>query len=664
MSLTDNFNPVHFIYLNPEKSNILLTVEDAYNYYYYQGGNNMGLYSNIILPDGWNYEIYLLKNNSNIKFDLQLDSVTSIYSNLILSDPERVAIIHNTRYNQSHKYEYSIAFDFKQEIYKTFNDIGVTRLMPSEYYIDYIIRSNLGAIAGIPYSSLGTITDFMQNFLNQKFTNYTLNTDLTVNGLISTENLTASDTIITDNLYSITATMSNLYVDTLTVTNTSFIDTIFQDDVKLYSNLTVLGNSAIFSNNVQISNLTVLNTSIFNNNVLLNKKLDVYDVSTFYSNIEIKSNVQINNNLLINGYIQTDGNCILNNSLTVKDLSIFNSNVYINSNLTVLGNTTLANTVILSSNLNVNKSSVFNDIVILNSNLNVYGTSLFNCNVQINSNLYITNNLNVINDSTFSNNVRINSNLLVVNNLFVDNNLNVVNSSTFSNNVQINSNLTVINNGKFNTLQVTNDASFSNNLIVSNNIIATEFITVSDYRIKKNITNLDYKKSREIIQKINIKEYEILNSKIKNIGIIAQDLEVITNQLVRNIDNYTIKLYKFIYKEINNDDFNKNIYIMPSKLLTEGDIITYSYNNDDENSEKYMGIVSLIDENKFILKNLKNSNKKIEHSKIFIIDRNISNFKSINYSEITMLCVSCIQDIYNKINEFELKYNNIGNFIV
>jgi UDP-3-O-[3-hydroxymyristoyl] glucosamine N-acyltransferase len=672
MSFIDNFNPVQYIYLNPELSNVMSTVEDAYNYYTTNIGNNLGLYSNYILPDGWNYKIYLVKNSNNIASNL-----SSLYSNLIVSDPERVAIIHNTRYNQSKIYQYSIASDFKQEIYRTFNDVGVTHLMPSEYYVDYITRSNLGLLIGNPYESLGTVSDFMENFLNKAFENgYIINSDLLVNGLTTTKNLTVQETIIGKTLTLTTATLSNLSVDTLTVNNNSFIDTILQDNVKLDSNLTVLGENAIFSNNVQISNLTVLNTSLFNNNVTLNKQLNVFDIATFYSNIEIKSNVQIDSNLLIYGYIQTDGNCILNNQLIVKNISTFNSNVYINNNLQILSNlivnetTTINNTLTLNSNLNVSKSSVFNDLVILNSNLNVSGISTFSNNVQINSNLIISNNLfvdnslNVINNSTFSNNVQINSNLIILNNLFVDNSLNVSNSSTFSNDVQINSNLKVLNLGQFNTLQVSGDVAFSNNLIVSNNIIATEFISISDYRIKNNITDLDYNKSRELLKKINIKEYQIFNSKIKNIGIIAQELELITNQLIRNIDNYTIKLYTVCYVNKDMNYYDSICYNMPSTLLSEGDTITYYYNEDyNENNEdnKNIGIVSLIDKKTFTLNN---KNNKKEHSYIYIIDRTINNFKSINYSEVTMLCVSCIQDIYNKISDFESKYNSIGHFIV
>ncbi len=615
----NNFNPVQFIYLNPEL-NTLSTVEEAYTFFE-NGGSDLGLYSNVSLPTNWNYKIYITLNSQVIETDLP-----DLYEELFLTDPERLAIIHHTRYNYNNIYKYSIATDFKQEIYRTFNDVGVTHKMPSEYYIDYINRSNLGLLNGIEFASMGTIKDFMLNLLNQQFeSGYKINSDLTVTGTTTTSNIIIKNQLESQYIYAANVFLSNLNVDTLEVNNTSFIDTIFEDKVVLSNDFTVLGTNAIFSNNVQVSNLTVINTSEFNNNVTMKKQLTVDDISIFNNNVELKSDLQINNNLLTYGYAQIQGNCTFNSELNVNNIVTFDSNL------------------LVKKNVNINSNLIVNEITTLNSNIFIYGTSTFDKYVKIDNVLNVTSNV------TFSNDLQINSNLSVLNNVIINNNLNVGKDVTFSNNLQINSNLTVLLEGKFNSLQVKDDVAFSNNLIVTNNIWATEFITVSDNRLKTNITDLDIIKSKKILQNIQVKEYDLYNSKKKHIGIIAQDLEIINNQLVRTLDKYKINLYKYLDRDFEYKfSENKYIYFMPIKLLSEGDIITYTY--DNENNKEYKGTVNIIDDNRFIINNEINIEK---HQKIFIIDRTVINFKAINYEELTMLCISCIQDIYKKLKQLE-----------
>jgi UDP-3-O-[3-hydroxymyristoyl] glucosamine N-acyltransferase len=643
----NNFNPVDFIYLNPEieLSNSLTTVEKA-NDYYKNGGSNSNLYSNVKLPTNWNYKIYLKKNENIIKSNL--GSLYTTYSN---TDPERVAIIHNVRYNKSNLYEYSIKSDFKTELFRTFNDIGTKYWMPSDYYIDYLSRSNNGVLENIQYGSMGTVSDFMLSFLENSFTEkYVIRSDLVVTGRTTSCNLTITDTATINN-----AILNNLSVDTLTVNDYSFVDSIFQDNVRLTNNLTVLGSNVIFSNNLQVKDLLVLNTSQFDNNVLLNKKLTVKDISTFNSNVIINSNLDVynnetihkdlyvNNNTTIYGSLLNYDNVQFNSELLVKKNITLNSNVFINNNVFINSNVGISNNLIvngittLNSNVYIYKPTNFNDIGIFNNGLTMTGIgNLTTINID---DLKINNSLQVINDAVFSNNLTVNKNLNIKGNVVLNGNVTI-------------SNLTVLDRSILNDLQVIKDVSFSNNLLVSKNIIATEYITLSDYRIKKNIKNFDKEEAKILINNLNVKEYDFINqiNDKKNIGLIAQEVELLTNLLVRNSDNYIIKINKYVNK------IDSKKYSMDDKLLSSGDIILYSYNENEEQN-KYRGVITFTDKNSFILEKIENDLNE-DYSNIYIHERIINNFKSINYTEIIMLCVSCIQDINKRLDKIEDKISS------
>jgi hypothetical protein len=591
MNYLDTFNPVTYLYLNPElqlNSNIL-TVEQANNYYKVNS-NNSNLYSNINLPSDFNYNIYLEYNRNSISNDLPY-----LYSNLIFNsnmnsnfNPERLSIIHYTRYNTLENLKYAVQSDFSIEVYKTFNDVTLDYLMPSEYYVQYLQRSNLGQLGSLNKLSgtsnqlvLGTVSDFMQNILTSAFQGgFAIHSDLNVDGKITSCNLEVKNTGIIQNIIA-----SNISVDTLTVTNQTFTQTLFQDGVLLENQLIVTGSNSIFSCNVQIQDLTVINESTFSNNV----------------------------------YILSNLNVLKNTTL---------SNLYVNSSTQLYG------TTLLSSNLIVNKISDFYDTATFYNGINIIGSNSSFVNTVNFNNLNVDNIFRCTNTASFSNTVTINSNLYANNNVEIKGTLQVVDKVSLSNDVKF-----------LKTVQVTDNVSFSNNLNVSNIITATEYITVSDNRIKQNIIDYNKEKAQNIIKNIKVKEYNILNNENTSIGLIAQDLEKITKNLVKITDTHNILINKNI-----NYDINNKKYISDS-IFYNGDIIKYSYVCSQTNQcilNIKTGIICEYSNKCFKiinkLNNIEESNKNI-----FIHERIINDFKSVNYMEIIMLCVSCIQDIYSKI---------------
>lgn len=583
MNYLDTFNPVVYLYLNPElqsKSNIL-TVEQANNYYK-SNSNNSNLYSNINLPTGFNYNIYLEYNKNLVRSNIpELYSNLLINSNLLLNDPERLSIIHYTRYNKTNNLKYSVQSDFSIEVYKTFNDVTLDYLMPTEYYVQYLQRSNLNQFGSLNKLSstsnqlvLGTVGDFMKNILNSAFEgSFDIHSDLNVDKKITACNLEVKNTGIIQNIIA-----SNISVDTLTVTNKTFTETLFQDGVRLEKQLTVAGSNSKFYSNVEIQDLTVINESTFSNNVYM------------LSNLEVLKNTTL-------------------------------------SNLFVTSTTNLYGSTILSSNLIVSKKAEFYDPVVFYNGISISGSNSAFGNTVTFNNLNVDNIFRCTNVATFSNNVTINSNLYANNNVEIKGTLQVVDKVSLSNDVRF-----------LKTLQVVDNVSFSNNLNVSNIVTATEYITVSDCRIKNNIRDLDTEKAKQIVKNIKVKEYNILNNKNKSFGIIAQDLEKITKNLVKITDSYNIQINQNINYNSNNKKYTSDY------VFSNGDIIKYSLGN----CIIKIGIIYNYEANFFQILD-KISNIEVISNIIYIYERTINDFRSINYMEIIMLCVSCIQDIYKKI---------------
>ena len=598
--LKDIFNPVEYLYLNPElylRSN-LNNVEEIINYYTNYGSNNLP-YNPLVLPNGYNTKIYIQRNDSIIKEDLP-----ELYDIYKTQDPERLAIIHYDRYKNK-QLAYKIQEDFKLEIYKQFNDVTLDYLMPTEHYLDYLIRSNLlntTSNLNINVSNsnnsnivLGTISDFMINILTRKFEEgYFINSDLIVSKTLTTSNLDVTGKTSIGYITAKDLQVSNLTVDTLSVVNTSFVETLFQDGVRLTNNLIVEGSNSVFKKDVKINNLAVDDTSLFNNDVKFNTNINV------------------------------SGNTVLSN-LTVNKNSEFNNSVVFNSNVSISGfDTSFSNTVKIEH-------------LIIDKTLAVSNTAIFN------------------DDVTFKNNISVNSNLSVDGAFYLNNKAVMSNSVKILNSLEVSDDVTIYDSLKVsNMLQVSNDVYLSNNLNVAKTITATEYITLSDKRLKNNICNYDLQKAKHIINNLVVKEYNLLDSKETSVGLIAQDVEQISNNFLNIVDNYDIDLdNKSIYLRLLNAN-NKQIYI--NNGFNDGDILTYSYISNHlevgASNTIYKGKISGLSSNAIFLEPLNQLQIPV-HDMIVVKTRTITKVKAVNYMELMMLSICCLQDLTKRIEKIE-----------
>jgi hypothetical protein len=130
------FDPVHYIYLNPELSNVL-TVENALSHFNEEGSNSRLVFSLNTLPADFNAPIYLKVNNGAVLGNPYIPN--DIRADLFSNDPERLSIIHYLREGQRvSNTQVGIIPAFNENMYKTFQKLTAFYLTPSDLYLDYI----------------------------------------------------------------------------------------------------------------------------------------------------------------------------------------------------------------------------------------------------------------------------------------------------------------------------------------------------------------------------------------------------------------------------------------------------------------------------------------------------------------------------------------------
>jgi acetyltransferase-like isoleucine patch superfamily enzyme len=184
------FNPVHYLYLNPELqyySNIT-SVEDAYDHFQ-TIGEAEGLLADISIPSMFRYRIYNMYNSNEIVTSTQY---TPEIRNFLTADPERQAIIHYLRegqYNPLVDDTYSIPNEFNELLYRTFQKV-TSYNTEEDLYIEYIQRRKNNEVV------LGKFEDFTLLFENYRLSDFRVRSNLIVDQeAIFNQSITIRDTL-------------------------------------------------------------------------------------------------------------------------------------------------------------------------------------------------------------------------------------------------------------------------------------------------------------------------------------------------------------------------------------------------------------------------------------------------------------------------------------
>jgi hypothetical protein len=169
-------------------------------------------------------------------------------------------------------------------------------------------------------------------------------------------------------------------------------------------------------------------------------------------------------------------------------------------------------------------------------------------------------------------------------------------------------------------------------LKADNAILANGFISTSDKRVKRDIKSIE--NSLEIIDKIEPKNYNMIETAENRYGFIAQEVEeilpnavILSNDFIPNIFDYGTYDDKIITFD------NKN-----NLEIVEGDEIKINYQS--------CRVDEVINKNSFRI------HKKLEvdeNNKVFIIGTKVKDFKCINYDMITSINTASIKELHKII---------------
>ena len=130
---------------------------------------------------------------------------------------------------------------------------------------------------------------------------------------------------------------------------------------------------------------------------------------------------------------------------------------------------------------------------------------------------------------------------------------------------------------------INNNSVYIPNLYVNTITTSANYI-VSDVRIKENIQDLNINITDPLMTLIP-KEYTFINDKDKeqHFGFIAQEVETLFPNLVKNIPNINKQLHNSTVKSINYQEFIPLLLLKIQDLQKQIDIINNNNNNNNNN---------------------------------------------------------------------------------
>lgn len=247
--------------------------------------------------------------------------------------------------------------------------------------------------------------------------------------------------------------------------------------------------------------------------------------------------------------------------------------------------------------------------------------------------------------------------------------------SNFKNNLVVENTLTVggsirvfgsenhiINYGFLNNTGSVGVAGGNNNysIYASLRVAASEFNAFSDRRIKKNINTSDPLNDLAKISKLRITDYNlkdsIANSKEVVKGMIAQEVKEVMPHAVRTSSNVIPDIFSMA-DQINLKGIDLEIKMSSSLSIKPNDkiriISTYG-------SEELL-VKEIKDNNSFTLAQTKYNHKSGD--KIFVYGREVNDFLSIDFNQITSLNTSAIQSLIQENKTLKEKLNTVESTI-
>ena len=341
-----DFNPVHYLYLNPELSFTgIFTVENALDYYMVYSNN--GFINKMELPEGFDYRVYYLDASDSI---VENDFINDDFTELLLeTDLERLCIIHYHRYGRSNDIQYRIDPDFNPQMYRTFHKI-TKACDDGALFLDYYHKKLAGEEA------FGTFEDLKMTIESNVMPEFYTNSNAWY--FFSGQSVFENKVYFLDEVYfGSSSNGTGNQVITFDASSTFVHDTLFEENVHIKNNLVIDGALTIncttgydFGDYPEYAKTQDEAASgmlpEFDDGVKMPGAMFGTEATIFNKPIFFNDTVHFGSNLVSQCVSSVTDNIIANGGLVNLTSDVFfESNIDVSGNLDVSGSVTIGDTL-------------------------------------------------------------------------------------------------------------------------------------------------------------------------------------------------------------------------------------------------------------------------------------------------------------------------------
>jgi hypothetical protein len=663
-SLISEFNPVNYLYLNPELqafSNVD-TVEKALQHFQDFGQDaNLLFEKDELVPEDFSVKVYLTQNSNAIAASDFLDA--SIKADLFSNNPERLAIIHYVRETfDIPSTRYRVDPFFNENIYRTFQKITQISTL-EDLYLDYLsVYDTSNVVIGTFEDFRLAIENYRQSSLNV-FSNLNVEGTAFINGVWSSSNLEVFGSLVVGGELFITGQFMIAadileILGSIRVTRDAFIlgvsvfeDTMYIDNFGSGPGLIV----EQFGEDENVAEFYVNDAPAMVINDLGNVAIGLQD-TTYRLEVDgtarIRSNLEVDGDITLSGQVDLTAEMIIGGDATFKEdvqvdgfigIGITDGNVplaplqigvgdgdkivfseYNGAPATMIEHTSNY-TLAFRAGMGINATNIGNYTFATSSPIGYREAFL----IDQNRDVFARRNVTVDGTLTVHEDTVLDSKLAVQDDTVIGQTLEVGKTSTFNNPVTIN----------------TLDDPTSTALVVNGDVQANRFHMTSDKRVKADIAPVTRPRAKDIINSLRVNSYKLLTAAHDDhaqYGLIGQEVEAVDPSLTRR-DRRTfpvdIKAH-VVSVQMDDEDTDSTLqYIYASKHhLHESETLVI-----DNGGEKVQAkVIKVLSEDKFLVDVL------LDHTlPTRIVTRIIHDFISVDYLQLVNLLVVCVQELYD-----------------
>lgn len=186
-------------------------------------------------------------------------------------------------------------------------------------------------------------------------------------------------------------------------------------------------------------------------------------------------------------------------------------------------------------------------------------------------------------------------------------------------------------------------------------IRAPEFNAISDVRIKKGITSLNTPNQLSDLNRLRVVNYsyidQLANGNKTKTGFIAQEVEVVNNQFVNKSTDFIPSVFA-LAKSVSLQEDALKISTEKPHDFAKGDVVKFFA---EGKKEVISTVESIIDSKTFTLKGWTETTDNV-----FIYGKKISDFRAIDFDQITALSVGAIQELSKQMDSLKLENEKLN----